>query len=94
MKYNWRKILIDSALGRLIGTLIEDGFRVELSDQDGGGLYLYAYPDNGNCPKTGAEYWIRLEPSNSPESFIVDYTTNLESVIRSVFDFAESFVND
>lgn len=88
---NMNQLVEDAILGRLITTMIDDGFRIEISDQDGGGLYLYAVADGGFKPETGYEYWIRLNLGAGPTSVIADYSTNLEATISSVNDFAASF---
>lgn len=87
---DWNRILEDAIVGRLIGTLIEEGYRVEISDQDGGGLFVYAEPDGGEKPVDGWNYWVRLQPGNGAD-VIVDHTTNLESVLAPVSAFAATF---
>ena len=82
--------LENAILGKIVMTLLDDGFRVILSDQDGGGLYLYANPDNGDQePEGGYKYWIRLTPGNGVD-FITDYTINLEKIMKPVEDFIAS----
>jgi hypothetical protein len=78
-----------SIVGELVLQLTSDGFRVIFSDQDGGGLYLYAVPDNGECrPADGYDYWIRLVPGNGTD-IIVDYSVNLEDALQTVFELVE-----
>jgi hypothetical protein len=82
----WNQLLEDAIVGKLFAALIEDGYRVEASDQDGGGLYLYAYPDAAK-PKKPANHWVRLVPGNGAD-VITDYSTNLERTLKPVNDFA------
>lgn len=86
----WNQILEDAIVGMAISALIEDGYRLEMSDQDGGGLFIYAAADGGRKPKGGYKHWIRLVPGNGLD-VIVDYTTNLEPTIKLVNDFAAKF---
>lgn len=85
--------MVESAIiGKLLIALVDEGFRVEISDQDGGGLFVYAAADGGSKPKSGYNYWIRLVPGNGSD-VIVDYTTNLETTIKPINDFAAQFQN-
>lgn len=77
------KLVENYAVGALVAAFLDEGYRVELCDQDGGGLFLYAAPDAGEKPETGWNYWIRLIPGNK-EDIIVDYTANLESLVAPV----------
>lgn len=86
----WNQILEDAIFGKVIGALIDEGFRVEISDQDGGGLHVYAAADGGEKPDTGYAYWVKLVPGNGPD-IIVDYTTNLESIIKPINEFVARF---
>ena len=86
----WSDILEDAIVGRTLMVLIREGFRVEMSDQDGGGLFAYAAPDGGKKPKTGYEYWVRFVPGNGAD-VISDYTTNLEELLAPVNLFAAQF---
>ena len=45
MAIHWNDILEDAIVGKLVNTLIDDGYRLEMSDQDGGGLFVYAVED-------------------------------------------------
>lgn len=82
----WNQILEDAIVGKVIGALVDDGYRIEISDQDGGGLFVYAMPDGGKMPKDGAKFWVRLVLGNGAD-VIVDYTTNLEATIKPINDF-------
>lgn len=75
-------------LGRLTQALLDDGYRVIVSDQDGGGLFVYASPDNGdgNGP---FDFWVRLETANDGADFISDYTTNLNAILEPVTALAD-----
>jgi hypothetical protein len=70
--------------------LLDEGFRLEVSDQDGGGLFVYAAEEGGTKPLTGYVYWVRLTPGNGAD-VITDYTTNLETIIKPVNDFAAQY---
>lgn len=87
---NWNSILEDAIVGKVVSALIDDGFRIEMSDQDGGGLFVYAVESGGEKPMDGYNYWVRLVPGNGTD-VIVDYTTNLEKTLKPVNDFAEQF---
>lgn len=90
MNLNWNSILEDAIVGKLVATLIDEGFRVEMSDQDGGGLFVYAAEDGGQRPEDGFKYWVRLVPGNGAD-VLVDFTANLEKIIKPVNDFAAQF---
>lgn len=83
MSAKWMQVLEDAIVGRLVGDLIEQGFRVEISDQDGGGLFVYATPDGGEKPEGGYTHYARLTLGNGAD-VITDYTTNLESIVRPI----------
>jgi len=89
----WDQILEDAIIGKVVTTLVEASFRIEVSDQDGGnGLFVYAAADGGSKPKGGYDYWVRLMPGNGAD-VIVDYTTNLEAILKPVSEFAAKFAN-
>ena len=78
---NLTNLVEDAILGRIVHELaVRRGFRVEICDQDGGGLYLYAVPDGGEKPTDGYEFWIKLVPGNGTD-YISDYSANLESAL-------------
>ena len=78
-------------IGAAVMALVDESYRVELCDQDGGGLYLYAALDGGEIPTTGADYWIRFTTDNdSASDCITDYSTNLETILAPVLALAES----
>lgn len=78
-------------MGMVVSAMLDAGFRVVISDCDGGGLYLYGNPDNGEAkPEGGYRHWVRMVPGNGPD-YISDYTTNLESVLKPVNDYAAQF---
>ena len=76
-------------IGRLVQSLLDDGYRVVISDQDGGGLFVYAVPDNGD-KTSGYDYWVRMEPANAEVDFIVDYSTNLTGLVEPLTAFIET----
>lgn len=87
----WTEFLEAAITGKVISALIDHGYRVEVSDQDGGdGLFIYAAADGGAKPKDGFNYWVRLQPGNGAD-LIVDHTTNLEAVLKEVNAFAASW---
>jgi hypothetical protein len=86
----WESILENAIIGATVTALVEDGFRLELSDQDGGGFHIYAAPDGGEKPCNGYKYWVKLVLGNGAD-VIVDYTTNLEATLAPVNKFAQSF---
>jgi hypothetical protein len=90
MTIRWNDILEAAIVGKLINELTSNAFRLEISDQDGGGLFVYAAADGGEKPEAGYEYWVRLVPGNGAD-VIVDYTTNLEDTIKPVNEFANTF---
>ena len=88
----WNDILENAIIGKVMIDLIGEGFRLEMSDQDGGGLFIYAVPDGGEKPATGYEYWVKLQPGNGAD-VVTDYTTNLETVLQPANKFAASFAD-
>lgn len=92
MLSNWNQILEDAIMGRLVTTMIDAGFRVQLCDQDGGGLFLYAKDadEPEGVPEDGYKMWVRLVPGNGAD-LIVDYTTNLEDTLKLVNGFARKW---
>ena len=76
-------------VGALVMELINNGFRVEMCDQDGGGLHVYAVPDGGQKPTDGYDYWIILVPGNGTD-VISDYSVNFETILAPVFKFVET----
>lgn len=87
----WNDIIEDAIIGRLVARLVELDFRVQLSDTDGGGLYLYAMPDGAEFPVEGGyDYWVRLVQGNGA-SVISDFSLNLEAILEPVNNFAAAF---
>lgn len=89
-RLDWPQMLEDAIVGRVIACLIDRDFRIEISDQDGGGLFVYAAEDGGSKPPEGFNYWVRLTPGNGPD-VITDYTTNLETVLAPANQLAAMF---
>lgn len=90
MPMNWAQLLEDIILGKIVTALMDNGFRVVISDQDGGGLHVYGIADNGETAPDGKyDYWVRCVPGNG-DTFISDYTTNLETVLAPVNAFSRS----
>lgn len=89
---NWNQILEDAIIGKVVTALIDDGYRVQLSDQDGGGLFVYAIADGGQeIPEGGYKHWVRLVLGNGAD-VIVDYTTNLEDTLKEANAFAAEYM--
>ena len=88
----WNQVLEDAIFGRVLTCLLDHGFRVEVSDQDGGGLFFYAATNGGMKPKTGYSHWVRFAPGRGP-NVISDYTVNLEAVIRPALDLANLYAD-
>ena len=87
----WNQILEDAIIGKLVGAIIDDGYRIEMSDQDGGGLFVYAWPADSKKPAAGQiSKWVKLVPGNGCD-VIVDYATTFEATIKPANDFAEQF---
>jgi hypothetical protein len=86
----WNEILETAIIGKILTTLVEEGYRVEVSDQDGGGFFMYAATGGNGRPAKGYQYWVRLSPGNGAD-VITDYTTNLESLLAPINKFAEGF---
>lgn len=86
----WNQILEDAIVGKLVTTLVDEGFRVEMSDQDGGGLFVYAVENGGKMPKGGFNYWVKLVPGNGAD-VISDFTINLTEIIKPANDLAARF---
>lgn len=68
--------------------LVDEGYRVEMSDQDGGGLFAYAW--QGEKRPAKFLHYVRFVPGNGAD-VLVDYTTNLESVLADTNAFAAAW---
>lgn len=86
------KLYEQSIVGELVLTLIEQKFRIEICDQDGGGLYLYAEPDGGHMPAEGWKYWVRLIEGNGTD-VIVNFSVNIEKYIHSALELSKNLKN-
>lgn len=89
----WNQILEDAITGKIVTTLIDNGYRVEMSDQDGGDLFVYAAPhdeNEGRMPPGGYHFWVRLTPGNGAD-IVADYTQNLENLLAPINQFCETF---
>ena len=82
---SFKQLIEDAIVGKIVNALLDEQFRVEISDQDGGGLYIYATDGDGK-PSGGFKYWIRLTLGNGRD-ILTDYTTNLEKILKPVHDF-------
>lgn len=93
MMEDWTQILEDAIVGKVVSALIDDGYRVEMCDQDGGGLFVYAASleeNDGRKPRGGFRYWVKLIPGNGAD-VISDYSTNLENALKPVNEFAAKY---
>lgn len=66
MSNNWDELLEHAIVGRLIACLLDDGFRLEVSDKAGGGLHIYGAPDGGPLPKECYSYAVRRALQGAP----------------------------
>lgn len=83
------KLIQNAVLGNLITTLTDEGYRCEVTTLAcGDGTFIYAHPDNGHMPKTGATHWVRINYSG-----ITDYSVNLEDALTPVIAYTESLRN-
>jgi len=89
----WGQILEDAIIGRLITALIGDGYRIQASDQDGDGLYVYAMPDAAEFKGKKVNHWVKLVPGNGGY-VISNYSANLEATVQPVQAFAERIGGD
>lgn len=76
-------------VGRAVLALIDAGYRVELSDQDGDGLYLYAWQTERRPTKH--DHWIKFVTGNGVDA-LSDYSMSLEPVLKPVNALAEFFM--
>lgn len=87
------RLLCNAVIGALVLNAIEEGYRVELSNQDGNGLHLYAVPDNGERkPGELFDFWVRLQPENDTMAdIIIDFSTQtawVEYVVAPAQEYA------
>lgn len=87
----WNAILKNAVVGLVVQTLMEDNFRVEVSDFDGMAFFVYGAEDNSSMPKDGYKFWVKFHPENDAVDMINDYSTNLETTLKPVFDFIKRF---
>lgn len=85
------QLLEDAILGRVVGSMLDNRFRVVVSDQDGGGLYVYGIPDNGEKPpEDGYSFWVVLVPGNGID-MISDYSVNLQKIISPALELCKEY---
>lgn len=82
------QLIEDAILGKIIAAMLDAGYRIEISDQDGGGLMIYGSADDAD-KLAGYAYWVRLTPGNGV-GIIADYSMNLDPVLAPVNAFAQS----
>jgi hypothetical protein len=87
----WNQLLEDILMGKVITALVDQGYRIEISDQDGGGLFIYAAENGGKRPREGYKYWVNVVPGNGAD-FISNYTTKLETLMAPINKFAEQWM--
>lgn len=90
-------LLAPAVIGVLVTSLIDDGWRIEFSNMDGGGLHIYGAPNGEPIPEPGEViYWAKLQPTNDAPDVIVDYSTQIEWMVslKPVFDFAAKWGDD
>jgi hypothetical protein len=83
-------LFTNAIIGKLALTLVEEGWRIEFCDQDGGGLFVYAAPADTQIPHGNVSYWVHLEPANKGADVIADYTIqeDFSAVVEKVIDYA------
>lgn len=82
-------LFANAVIGMIVTKLLDAGFRVEVSDQDGGGLFIYAQPHGEEITKP-CDYWVALHLDNDPCDIVNDYSVNLEKVLAPVNSFCDS----
>lgn len=90
MSAAWDQIIEDAITGKVVTALLDAGYRVEISDQDGGGLFVYAWETAQRPAKFN--HWVRITPGNGADA-LVDHTTSLETVLKPVNDFCKTWMD-
>ena len=86
------KILAPSVIesmivAQTIAALVDEGYRLEISNQDGGAPALFVYAWDTEERPVPVKHWVMLVPGNGPD-VISDYSVNLEEVLKDVNAFA------
>ena len=82
------QLVEEIVLGKVVNAMLDDGFRIEISDQDGGGLYIYGSENGGEKLEDGYKFWVKLTPGNGKD-ILCDYSTNLESLLAPINAFVD-----
>ena len=90
MTTRWNNIIEHAIIGHAVSALIDEGYRVEMSDQDGGGLFAYAW----QTEKRPAQFshWIKFVLGNGVD-VLVDHTMNLEAILKDTNAFAAQWMD-
>ena len=89
LQMRWNDIIEHAIVGKLTADLIDEGFRIEMSDQDGGGLFVYIWRGERK-PAGGVRSWVKLVPGNGAD-VLSDYTIDLETTLKEVNAFAAQY---
>jgi len=85
----WKQLLEDAIAGKLLSTLLNAGYQVDIEFQ-GGYVWFYAF-DTEKRPSQ-YKYWVKCVEGNYAD-FITDYTTNLEETLKPVNEFVKSWMD-
>lgn len=77
-------------VGKAVSDLLDEGFQVHVEYREDGHTWVYASQD-GKMPRGGYKHWIKFRTGNGADA-LVDYTTNLENVLRPVNALAASMM--
>ena len=77
-------------VGKAISDLLNEGFQAHVEHHEDGYTWVYASED-GRMPRGGYKYWIKFMAGNGADA-LVDYTTNLEDILKPVNALAASMM--
>jgi hypothetical protein len=77
-------------VGKAISDLLDEGFQAHVEYREDGYTWVYASED-GRMPRGGYTHWIKFRTGNGADA-LVDYTTNLEDVLKPVNALAASMM--
>lgn len=77
-------------VGKTIAALLDEGFQANVEYRYDGYTWIYASED-GRKPRNGYTHWVKFCTGNGADA-LVDYTTNLETVLKPVNDLAASMM--
>lgn len=76
MKIRWEDIPTLAALGAVVKEVLNNGYAVRLTNEVGY-VTLVAHPISEPL-ETEQPRWIKLQPANSPEGLISDYSISVD----------------